>query len=239
MPSYRLICRVSTSPPRRGDTRYRRCYAVPTSHGTLWHRPIVRMRKPRDDELYVMMVFEHHAAHCHQCKDPLHAHRSGRTLCDRGLQCAVDVADYLYTRHGETYSVIGLEKRRPTLVRIHYRYTAVYGLLLAIEEGLIVQPKQSSTPTVDHRNSNSRTYTLSPRQESPPQKKPVRYVKVIEREPADLRRSRHGIARHHSRFDPSRRGSLYEPDPVECIKRTRRYLRVYRPVHSYSHRYRW
>ena len=198
-------------------------------------RRIVRVRSPRDDELYVMMVFERHASHCEHCKDPLHAYEAGHSLCVRGEQCAVDVAAYLYNKHGDTYSVVGREGHRSERIKIYRDYPAVRGLLLAVESGMVLPRKRLELSPPD------RTYTVRPvcrpssssSSSSPPpqpdqQQPDPRYVRVIDRGPRDLKHKRRRVTVYHTIWG-SRLGYRYDSDVAVRVKLARTYVRVYRP----------
>ncbi|BAE57111.1 unnamed protein product [Aspergillus oryzae RIB40] len=96
--------------------------------------PVLPVRDLEADEEYVMVAFERHASHCTRCADPLRARKDDRSLCERGHQYAVDVADYLYSKNGKSYSTLDRERNQPTLVKIPRDCRAVRALLLAIED---------------------------------------------------------------------------------------------------------
>ena len=96
----------------------------------------VYSRLPHDDELYVMRAFARHSSHCVQCDHPLEVYRRGRTLCPKGHQRAVDLAQYLYNKEGCTYSVVDLEKNMRVQVEIPAGCELVRELLQAMDNGL-------------------------------------------------------------------------------------------------------
>lgn len=204
-------------------------------------RPAVRVRSPRDDELYVMMVFERHASHCARCEDPLHAYRVGRSLCPRGMQRAVDVTSYLCNRHGDTYSVAGFESPRRTGIKIHRDYAAVRGLLVAVERGMQLCQKQTMPrPTVHHYYDRTfavprqrSSVSLLPSSSSDEQTSRRQYVRVIERNPRDIQNNRCRV----SVYQVCRRGrgSLCISDMADRAKRDGTYLRVHSPIRYYRH----
>ncbi|KJJ35793.1 hypothetical protein AFLA70_107g002511 [Aspergillus flavus AF70] len=198
--------------------------------------PVLPVRDLEADEEYVMVAFERHASHCTRCADPLRARKDDRSLCERGHQYAVDVADYLYSKNGKSYSTLDRERNQPTLVKIPRDCRAVRALLLAIEDGMrlnrkeqgAVQPPRSPSPIITY----DRTYPVPPRRSTSPQQQPVSYTEIIEREPRDAMRRR-VIVYSSPRSSPSRsspsRGSLYESDAAER-RRFRESSRIYRPT---------
>lgn len=116
-------------------------------------------RLPRDDELYVMKAFARHASHCAACAHPYDAFRRGGTLCSRGHQRALDVAQYLYNKAGHAHSVIDREQGQRVHVEIPARCDAVRGLLKAMERGLRLRRKV--TPTSYANYDNDSYYTSS------------------------------------------------------------------------------
>ncbi|KAI9925233.1 hypothetical protein ASPWEDRAFT_121053 [Aspergillus wentii DTO 134E9] len=186
--------------------------------------PVVVVRELHADEDYVMTAFERHASHCIKCADPLEAHLQGRTLCDRGHQYAIDVAEYLYSKNGKAHSVVDQELNQPTLVKIPRDCEAVRSLLLAIEDGLRIHRKENNHPPVI---SYDQTYPIAPRRPVAPQQ-PVPSKEIIEREPRATKQRRHVIVYPSPRGSPSR-GSLYDSDAVDRIERSYESSRVYRP----------
>ncbi|KAL3411938.1 hypothetical protein V8F44DRAFT_649592 [Aspergillus fumigatus] len=159
--------------------------------------PVLRVRELEDDEEYVMTAFERHASHCSQCADPFRVHQEGRSLCDRGHQYALDVAEYLYSENGKAKSVIDRELSQPTLVKIPRDCVAVRGLLLAIEDGMRLQRKEQEKPQSQNQArvqvvtpviSYDRTFPIAPRQAATQQ--PAACNEIIEREPRTLKRRR-------------------------------------------------
>lgn len=191
--------------------------------------PVVPVRNLEADEVYVMDAFERHASHCPQCADPLKAHEENRSLCERGHQYAIDVADYLYSKNGKSYSALDRELNQPTLVKIPRTCLAVRALLLAIEDGLRLNRKGRGavktprSPIITY----DRTYPVPPRRSTTPPEQPALYNEIIEREPRDMKRRR-VIVYSSPRSSPSR-GSLYESDAAER-RRYRESSRIYRPT---------
>ncbi|RHZ46561.1 uncharacterized protein CDV56_101552 [Aspergillus thermomutatus] len=227
-----LIRRTST----RRAVRPRRSYTMPALiESPEPVAPVLRVRELEDDEEYVMTAFERHASHCSQCADPLRVHQEDRTLCDRGRQYAIDVAEYLYSENGKAKSVIDRELSQPTLVKIPRDCVAVRGLLLAIEDGLRLQRKeqekaQSQTRVAAPIISYDRTYPIAPRRANTQQ--PIAVNEIIEREPRALK-SRRVIIYPSPRGSPSR-GSLYDSDAADRIERFKESSsRIYRPTGYY------
>ena len=184
---------------------------------------VVLVRELHADEEYVMMAFERHASHCTRCADPLLAHEQGQTLCDRGHQYAIDVAEYLYSKNGKAHSVVDRELNQATLVKIPRSCVAVRGLLLAVENGLRLRRrgKEQQRPLVTY----DETYSV-PSQQLVQQ--PVVYHEIIEREPRTPKRRRRVIVYPSPRGSPSR-GSLYSSDAADRVERYNGSSRVYRP----------
>jgi hypothetical protein len=149
----------------------------------------VYSRPPRDDEEYVMKAFARHAAHCSACADPYLVHREGGTLCAKGHQRALDVAQYVYHKAGQAYSTVDREGYRSVQVEIPVHYDAVRSLLRAMERGLRLQKGAVA--------SYDKTY-LVPVRPSLPARQPCLETVVP---PSDLRRA--ALARRDGR------GGLY------------------------------
>ncbi|OKL56228.1 hypothetical protein UA08_08383 [Talaromyces atroroseus] len=172
------------------------------------NEPVTRVRDLFEDETFVLTKFENHANKCALCIDALDTFREGRSLCDRGLAHAKDVANYVFSKQGKAYSVVNKEHNEEVLIRIPRQHRAARRLLRAIEEGLHLRRDQ---PIVSY----DRTYHVGARQ-------PAETVtEIIERTP----RRRVIVYRRSSpsRSSPNR-GSLYETDRHE----RRQYVRVLR-----------
>ena len=102
-------------------------------------------RLPRDDEVYVMKAFARHASHCSSCAHPYDVHRRGGTLCSKGHQRAIDVAQYLYNMSGQAYSLVDHEGNQRMQVEIPLGCEAVRDLLKAMERGLRLRRKAPVT----------------------------------------------------------------------------------------------
>ncbi|GAB1215847.1 hypothetical protein ATEIFO6365_0008043700 [Aspergillus terreus] len=187
--------------------------------------PVVPVRDLQADEEYVINAFERHASHCDQCVDPLQVHKEDRSLCERGHQYALDVADYIYSKNGKAYSVVDREANQPTLVKVPRNCSAVRGLLLAIEDGLRVQRGADKAPAVQPPViSYDRTYPIAPRR--PTSQQSVVCNEIIEREPRSLK-PRRVIVYPSPRSSPSR-GSLYDEDEAERMELHKESSRIYR-----------
>jgi hypothetical protein len=190
--------------------------------------PVVPVRELEADEEYVMEAFERHANHCSKCADPLKTHEEDRSLCERGHQYAIDVAEYLYSKNGKAYSTLDRARNQPTLIKIPRDCHAVRALLLAIEDGLRLNRKEKAVAVQEPRSpiiTYDRTYPVPPRRSTTQQ--PLAYNEIIEREPRDMKRRR-VIVYSSPRSSPSR-GSLYEADAAER-RRYKESSRIYRPA---------
>lgn len=87
----------------------------------------------------VMQHFAAHASHCPHCADPFRVYVKGGTLCERGLAYARDVAQYIYSKDGEAYSVIDRESSDLKVQIEIPPCNAVRGLLKAVDKGLKVR----------------------------------------------------------------------------------------------------
>ncbi|KAL9025806.1 MAG: hypothetical protein Q9196_005436, partial [Gyalolechia fulgens] len=90
-------------------------------------------RLPRDDELYVMKAFARHASHCSACAHPYEVHRHGGTLCSKGHQRALDVAQYVYNKGGQSFSAVDGNGNHRVQIEIPANCEAVRSLLKAME----------------------------------------------------------------------------------------------------------
>ena len=182
--------------------------------------PATYSRLPHDDELYVMKAFTRHASHCSTCAHPYDVHRKGGSLCSKGHQRALDVAQYVFNKAGQTFSVVDLDGNHRVQMEIPADCAVIRELLKAIERGLRLRRKVPTT-------SYDETYHNSPRVIQPtfehrPQQEPRSIRKpTVETAPSSSRREK------HSR---SGRGSLYEADMKERERRLKR--RTYYSVGS-------
>ena len=187
--------------------------------------PVVVVRDLQADEEYVMMAFERHAKHCSHCADPIRTYDEGRSLCERGHQYALDVAEYLYSKNGKAYSVVDRDLNQATLVKIPRTCIAHRRLSVAVEKGLrLHRNDRLQTPVISY----DQTYDIPARQ---PVQLPEPYHEIIEREPRAERRRR-VIVYPPPRSSPSRgsRGSLYEADAADRVERYHGSSRLYRPT---------
>ena len=176
-------------------------------------------RLPRDDELYVMKAFARHAGHCSTCANPYEVHCNGGTLCSKGHQRALDVAQYIYNKGGQSFSLIDHDGNNCVQVEIPASCEAVRSLLKAMERGLRLRRKVQPT-------SYDRTYPIAPRKISTSDYTPLREPRYIRKpcletaEPPP-RVQEHRRKKSSSHTSTSGRGSLYEDDLRE---RQRRYM---------------
>lgn len=157
----------------------------------------VYSRQPHEDELYVMRAFASHADRCPDCAQPYKVHLSGRTLCDKGHQRALDVAQYVYNKGGKAYSLVDREGNQLVQIEIPVGCEVVKDLLKAMERGLRLRRK---APAVSYDT----TYYVAPR----PVAKRTR-TEIVE----PSRRHR------KEKVYVSGRGSLYESDMAERKQR--------------------
>ena len=106
--------------------------------------PATYSRLPHDDELYVMKAFARHCSHCPQCARPYEVHRRGGTLCSKGHARALDVAQYVFSRGSQAFSVVDLDGNRRVQMEIPADCSAVRELLKAMERGLRLRRDQES-----------------------------------------------------------------------------------------------
>ena len=158
-----------------------------------------------------MKAFAHHASHCSACAHPYEVHRKGGSLCSKGHQRALDVAQYVFNKAGQTFSVVDLEGNRRVQMEIPVDCAVVRELLKATERGLRIRRKVSVV-------SYDETYRVPPRVIQPtfdehrrPQE--PRYIRKPLVETA-MTSSTHREKRSHSG-----RGSLYEADMKERDRR--------------------
>lgn len=165
-------------------------------------------RPARDDEAYVMKAWTRHTSHCAQCARPYELYKRGGTLCPKGQQRARAVADYLYNKEGEVYSLVDQERRQSTRVEIPAGCDSVRDLLKALERGFL----QQSQPPVE---SYDRTYLIAPRRRrTQPRTDEPRYIRkpshieIVDPAPSFY-------TREIPREKPLGRGSLFEEDMRE------------------------
>lgn len=173
-------------------------------------------RLPRDDEVYVMEAFAHHASHCSACANPYEVHKRGGTLCAKGHLRALDVAQYLYNKGGRAFSSVDLEGNQRIQVEIPSGCEPVRGLLKAMERGLRLRRR---TPTVSY----DETYYVPARKLQPdrgyqyprePRSSRKPHIETVE--PSSSKYSKQ--QRREKTAYPGR-GSLYEEDMREREKR--------------------
>ncbi|KAL8786121.1 MAG: hypothetical protein Q9213_002987 [Squamulea squamosa] len=181
-------------------------------------------RLPHDDELYVMKAFARHASHCSACANPYEVHRNGGTLCSKGHQRALDVAQYIYSKGGQSFSLIDRDGSNYVQVEIPANCEAVRSLLKAMERGLRLRRKVQPT-------SYDKTYPIAPRKVHSPsdssdsfENKPLREPRYIRKPSLETAEPPPRVQEHRRKKSSTRtsgRGSLYEDDMRE---RQRRYM---------------
>lgn len=212
--TYYYISTPSSSPPPSPKTIHNNLAMAPVTRQVDFAPiPATYSRLPHDDELYVMKAFTRHASHCATCAHPYDVHRKGGSLCSKGHQRALDVAQYVFNNAGKTFSVVDLDGNRRVQMEIPADCAAVRELLKAMESGLRLRRKGPTT-------SYDETYHIAPRVIQPtfehrrPQE--PRYIRkpILETaRPSSSRREKHSH---------SGRGSLYEADMKERERRLKR-----------------
>jgi hypothetical protein len=135
-------------------------------------------RLPYDDEKYVMRAFSKHASHCDTCYDPYQVYKNRGQLCSRGHQRALDVAQYVYQKGGQAYSLVDRERSQRVQIEIPAGCEPVRQLLKAMERGLLSSKRAPSSfdknyfiparPPTDRRRSSSSTKDLRLETVQPP-----------------------------------------------------------------------
>ncbi|KAL8801669.1 MAG: hypothetical protein Q9182_004306 [Xanthomendoza sp. 2 TL-2023] len=176
-------------------------------------------RLPRDDELYVMKAFARHAGHCSTCARPYEVHRNGGTLCSKGHQRALDVAQYIYNKGGRSFSLIDRDGNHCVQVEIPANCEAVRSLLKAMERGLRLRRKVQPV-------SYDKTYNIPPRKvpstcEYDTPQRPLREPRYIRKPSLETVEPPPRVQQYRHQKSTSGRGSLYEDDMRE---RQRRYV---------------
>ncbi|KAL8940616.1 MAG: hypothetical protein Q9216_002729 [Gyalolechia sp. 2 TL-2023] len=179
-------------------------------------------RLPRDDELYVMKAFARHASHCPTCARPYEVHRQGGTLCSKGHQRALDVAQYVYYKGGQSFSAVDRDGNNRVQVEIPANCEAVRSLLRAMERGLRLRRKVQPV-------SYDETYPIPSRKlPSDYQSLPLREPRYIRKPSLETAEPPPRVQQHRREKSSSGRGSLYEEDMKE---RQRRYKEERMPVY--------
>ena len=124
--------------------KYRKIRIISLPDGLLTgEKTVSYSRFPLDDELYVMQAFTRHASHCSTCAQPFETHRKGDKLCSKGNQRALDVAQYVFNKAGQTFSTVDLDDNRRVQLKIPANCSVVQELLKAMERGLRLRQKVS------------------------------------------------------------------------------------------------
>ncbi|KAI4181162.1 MAG: hypothetical protein L6R41_006787 [Letrouitia leprolyta] len=179
-------------------------------------------RLPRDDELYVMKAFARHASHCSTCARPYEVHRNGGTLCSKGHQRALDVAQYIYFKGGQSFSAVDRDGNNRVQVEIPANCETVRSLLKAMERGLRLRRKVQPV-------SFDETYPIPPRKlpsdyhDSSSLREP-RYIRKPSLETAEPPPR---VQQHRREKSSSGRGSLYDEDMRERQRRYKERMPAY------------
>ena len=119
-----------------------RGFAPPTSQRVVGFASEVQsIREPRQDELSVMSHFARHANRCPHCHDPFTAYKQDKSLCDRGINLAIDVCKYLYAKGGKPFSVIDRQAGDRIQVQVPADMEAVTSLIKAIDHKMVLRKK--------------------------------------------------------------------------------------------------
>ena len=212
--TYYYISNPSSAPPLSQKSNHKQLTMAPAPRQVDFAPiPATYSRLPHDDELYVMKAFTRHASHCSTCAHPYDVHRNGGSLCSKGRQRALDVAQYVFNKAGQTFSVVDLEGNRRIQMEIPADCAVVRELLKAMERGLRLRRKVPVT-------SFDETYHVPPRVIQPtfehrrPQEGQDNRKPLLE---TTLRPSSRREKHSHSG-----RGSLYEADMKERDRRLKR-----------------
>lgn len=162
-------------------------------------------RLPRDDESYVMHAFSRHASRCNSCHDPFQVYKTGGTLCPKGHQRALDVAQYVYSKGGLAFSSIDRERNQRTQIEIPAGCEPVRSLLKAMDRGLRVMKRAPSTSYDKTYYVPARPVTeIRPRAQRRPSTKELRLETV---EPPSQPRPRYSRAPSYASSRSSRSAS--------------------------------
>ena len=129
-------------------------------------------RLPNEGEKYVMKAFAKHADRCDSCYDPYQAYKAGATLCPKGHKRAVDVADYVYTRGGRSFSQVDRENNQRVQIEIPAKCEAVRLLLKAMDRGLRVMRRVPPPTSYDRSYYVPARLSLPDNQRSMPTTRP-------------------------------------------------------------------
>ena len=126
--------------------------------------PATYSRLPRDDEAYVMKKYSGHVTKCDVCLPPSH-------LCSKGRARALDVTQYVFNAHGQSYSVVDLNGNQRIEVEIPTSCEPVRGLLKAVERGAMRLKKSEGKDNARKATSYDKTYYIPPRRSASPTSK--------------------------------------------------------------------
>ncbi|CAF9902889.1 MAG: hypothetical protein GOMPHAMPRED_000022 [Gomphillus americanus] len=130
-------------------------------------------RLPREDEQYVMNAFAKHADNCDSCYDPYFTYKAGSTLCPKGHELALMVAEYVYTRGGQSFSQVDRERNQRVQIEIPANCEAVRLLLKAMDRGLRVMRRVPPPTSYDRSYYVPARLSLPDNQRSVPATRPL------------------------------------------------------------------
>lgn len=187
-------------------------------------------RPVRNDEHWTLYYFEEHAAHCPQCHDPYKVAKSGKRLCDKGHNLAINVARLVY--YSRSQEAIFSRTEQEVRVEIPAKYVETRGLLEAVQRTLrhgeqwlkprsydktyLVPPRHQAHD--DHAANDSDESRSSRR--SGGSSSSEYDVKVVEPKPSKHR------PRRDSLLDQPKRGSLYAQDMDDLQRQLKREQRL-------------
>lgn len=125
--------------------------------------PATYSRLPRDDEYFVMRAFSKHSNHCKSgCQSPYTTHLTGRTLCSKGMQRALDVSQYIFNKAGHAFSVIDLASNKRMQIEVPADCAPVRELLKAMEKGMSLYQRSPVISYDDRRRGYESSSSTSP-----------------------------------------------------------------------------
>ena len=175
--------------------------------------PATYSRLPHDDELYVMKAFARHASHCATCARPYEVSRKGGSLCSKGNQRALDVAQYVFNKDGQTFSVVDLDDNHRVQMELPVDCAVVRELLKAMERGLRLRRKAPTSRSDEKYQMPPRVIQPTFEHQRPQEPRYIRKPVLETVVPPSSRREKHSH---------SGRGSLYESDMKERERRLKR-----------------
>lgn len=196
------------------------------------------MREIRDDEKFVLVEFENHAASCTQCTLALDERKDD--LCGDGRLRAIDVTQYLYSKDRKLFSVVDKESGQPMMIKLPAEINIVLALLEAVEAGMELKTARRGRASPVRPSDNSARRPLikyvRPRSSSPGEESEPEPTCIIERSPTGSKSRT--ILYHSPRTSPSRspssRGSVYSNDRHSWVERRYGSTTVYRKSGYYT-----